>query len=71
MQWSEPYIVESEPYIVESHVGANECKVKIRSKPKAYRMNMLKKYIATEPEVDVLPTSDKDNATRRCDSSRY
>ena len=47
MQWREPYIVDS-------HVGANDYRVKIRSKTKKYHMNMLKKCIATEPEVDVV-----------------
>ena len=30
---------------------------------KMYHVNMLKKYIAREPEVDVVHTSNKDNAT--------
>ena len=29
---------------------------------KTYHVNMLKKYIAREPEVDVIHTSNKDNA---------
>ena len=49
------------PYTVESRVGTNDYRVKIGSKTKTYHMNMLKKYyIATEPEVDVVHTSNKD-----------
>ena len=33
------------------------------SKTKTYHVNMLKKYIAREPEVDVVHTSNKDDAT--------
>ena len=33
------------------------------SKTKTYHINMLKKYIAREPEVDVVHTSNKDDAT--------
>ena len=33
------------------------------SKTKAYNVNMLKKYIAREPEMDVVHTSNKDDAT--------
>ena len=49
------------PYTVESRVGANDYKIKIGSKTKTYHMNMLKKYIAREPdsEVNVLPTKKK------------
>ena len=33
------------------------------SKTKMYHLNMLKKYIAREPEVDVVHTSNKDDGT--------
>ena len=33
------------------------------SKTKTYHVNMLKKYIAREPEVDVVHTSNKNDAT--------
>ena len=33
--------------------------VKMGSKTKTYHMNMLKKYIAREPEMDGVPTSIK------------
>ena len=33
------------------------------SKKKMYHVNMLKKYIAREPEVDVVYTTNKDDAT--------
>ena len=48
---------------VESRVGANNYRVKMRSKIKMYHVNVLKKYIAREPEVDVVHTSNKDDAT--------
>ena len=35
----------------------------MRSKTKTYHVNMLKKYIAKEREVDVVLTSNKDDAT--------
>ena len=41
------------PNIMESGVGAND-----------YRVKMGSKYIAREPEVDMIPTSIKDAATR-------
>ena len=50
------------PYTVESPVAANDYKIKMGSKTKMYHVNMLKKYIAREPEVDVL-TSNKNDAT--------
>ena len=43
-------------------MGANDYRVKMRSKTKAYHVNALKKYIAREPEVDVH-TSSKDDAS--------
>ena len=46
-------------YIVESRVKAN----KMGSKTKTHQVNMLKKYIAKEPEGDVVHTSNKDDAT--------
>ena len=51
------------PYTVESHVGANDYRTKMGSKTKTYQLNMLKKYIAREPEVDVVHTSNKDDVT--------
>ena len=51
------------PYTVESHVGDNDYRIKMGSKTKTYHVNMLKKYIAREPEVDVVHTSNKDDAT--------
>ena len=33
------------------------------SKIETYHLNMLKKYIAMEPKVDVVHTSNKDDAT--------
>ena len=53
----------SGPYTVESLVGANNYRIKMCSKTKTYHMNMLKKYIAREPEVDVVHTGKKDDAT--------
>ena len=57
MQWRGPYTI-----MMESHVGANDYRVKMGSKTNTYHMNMLKKYIAREPEVDVVHTSNKDDA---------
>ena len=48
------------PYIVESCVGANDYRIKMGSKTKTFHLNMLKKYIAREPEVDMVHTSYKD-----------
>ena len=47
---------------MESRVGANDYRVKIGSKTKTYHVNMLKKYIAREPdiEVNVVPTNNED-----------
>ena len=39
---------------MESHVGDNDCRIKMMSKPKMYHVNVLKKYIASEPKVDVV-----------------
>ena len=50
------------PYIVASRVGANNYRVKVGCKTKMYHVNMLKKYIAREPKVDVVHTSNKDDA---------
>ena len=50
-------------YTVESRVGAIDYRIKMGSKTKMYHLNMLKKYIAREPEVDVVHTSNKDDAT--------
>ena len=40
------------PYIVESCMGANAYRIKMGSKTKTYHVNMLKKFITREPEVD-------------------
>ena len=45
---------------VDSCVGA---RIKLGSKTKAYHLNMLKKYIATGAEVEVVHTSNKNDAT--------
>ena len=50
-------------FTVESHVGANDYRIKIGSKTTAHHMNMLKKYIVREPEVEVVHTINKDDAT--------
>ena len=50
------------PYIVDNHVGANNYRVKMGSKTKTYHVNMLKKYISRETEVDVVHTFNKDDA---------
>ena len=51
------------PFIVERRVGANDYRIKMGSKAKTYHLNMLKKYIVREPEVEVVHTSNKDDAT--------
>ena len=51
-----------EPYIMVCCVGANNSRVKMRSKTKTYHVNLLKNYIAREPDP-VLPTSNEDGAT--------
>ena len=51
------------PYTVEGRVGANNYRIKMGSKTKTYQLNMLKKYIAREPEEDVVHTSSKDDVT--------
>ena len=48
---------------MESRVGANDYNVKMGFKRKMYHVNMLKKNIVKEPEVDVVPTSNKNDAT--------
>ena len=50
-------------YTVESRVGANDYRVKIGSKTKRYKVKMLKNYFAREPEVNMVHTSNKDDAT--------
>ena len=40
-------------------VGANDYTVIMGSKTNTYHVNMFKKYIAREPEVDVISTSIK------------
>ena len=51
------------PYNIEGRVGANDYRIKMGSKTKMYHVNMLKKYIARKPEVDVVHTSSKDDVT--------
>ena len=51
------------PYTVESRVVAKDYRIKMRSKTKMYHINMLKKYIARKPEVDVVHASNKDDVT--------
>ena len=51
------------PYTVESRVGAKDYRIKMGSKTKTFHVNMWKKYIARESEVDVVHTSNKDDAT--------
>ena len=48
---------------MDSRVGANDYRIKMGSKTKTYHVNMLKKYIARESEVDVVRTSNKYDAT--------
>ena len=50
-------------YTVEGCVGANDYRIKIGFKTKTYQVNMLKKYIAREPEMDVVHTRNKNDAT--------
>ena len=47
----------------ETPVGGNNYRIKIGSKTKMYHVNMLKKNIVREPEVDVVHTRNKDDAT--------
>ena len=51
------------PYTVECRVGANDYRIKMGFKTKTYHVNMLKKYIVREPKVEVVHTSNKDDAT--------
>ena len=44
-------------------MGANDYRIKMGSKTKTCDLNMLKKYIVREPEVEVVHTSNKDGAT--------
>ena len=52
-------------YTLVSRVGANDYRVKMGSKTKTYHINMIKKYISTEPdvEVNVVTASSKGGAT--------
>ena len=59
------------PYTLESRVEANDYKIKMGSTTKRYHTNMLKKYIAREPEVDVIHTSNKDDVTIAVDGVIY
>ena len=54
-----------EPYTAESRVGANDYRVKMGSKTKTYYVNMLKKYISREPDVEgnAVPIDDTDGTT--------
>ena len=56
MQWKGPYTVKS-------RVAAKEYSVKMEPKTKMYHVNRLKKYIAKEPKVDVVHSSNKYDAT--------
>ena len=42
---------------------ANDYRIKMGSKTKTYHLNMLMKYIAREPKVEVVHTSNKEDAT--------
>ena len=44
-------------------MGAKDYRIKMGSKTKTCHVKMLKRYIAREPEVDVVHTSNKDDAT--------
>ena len=61
------------PYIMESLVGANDYRIKMGVKTKTLHVNMLKKYIAREPEVDVVHTSNKSyyHSSNQSDLPRY
>ena len=48
---------------MENCVEANDYRIKMGSKTRMYHVNMLKKYIAREPEVDMVHTSNKDVVT--------
>ena len=48
---------------MESRVGAKDYRIKMGSKTKTFHVIMWKKYIARESEVDVVHTSNKDDAT--------
>ena len=48
---------------MESRVGANDYRVKMGSKTKTYYVDKLMKYIAREPQIDVVLKSNKDDAT--------
>ena len=58
-----PTVINAVERTVESRVGANDYRIKMGSKTKMYHVNMLKKYIAIEPKVDVVHTSNKDDVT--------
>ena len=53
------------PYPVESRVGANDYRVKMGSRTKTYHVNMLKKYISREPDIEgnVVPANSRVSAT--------
>ena len=44
-------------------MGINDYRVKMGSQTKTYHMNMFKKYISRELEVNVVNASNKDDAT--------
>ena len=58
------------PYTSGDSLGANNYQVKMGSKTKTHHVNMLKKYIARQPdaEVNVVPTNDEYGATVAVDS---
>ena len=49
---------------MESRVGAKGYRIEMGSKTKMYHLNLLKKYIVREPEVDVVHTSNKDDVSK-------
>ena len=53
------------PYTVESRVGANDYRVKMGSKTKTYHVNMLKKYISREHDIEgnVVSVDSTEGAT--------
>ena len=50
------------PYTVESRVGAKDYRVKMGSETKTCHVNMLKKYIYREPDVDSTDGAAVDGA---------
>ena len=44
-------------------MGANDYRIKMGSKIRTCHLDLLKKYIVREPEVDVVHTNNNDEAT--------